>query len=233
MRILMVEDERRLARAVRSALSEAGYAVDVVHDGDEVRDWVKSYRYDLLILDLVLPGRSGLEVCRDLRAAHFPAPILMLTALDQVDDRVRGLDAGADDYLPKPFALAELLARVRALARRTAGDRMPVQRVADLELDPARREVRRGGRPIHTTAKEYALLETLVRHRGQVLTRDRLVDAVWDADFAAGSNVLEVYVRSLRRKIDQGRRDGLIETVRGTGYRLRADAAESLTSPEG
>ena len=149
----------------------------------------------------------------------------MLTARDQVDDRVTGLDAGADDYLAKPFAAAELLARVRALRRRGSTPREPVLQVGRLSLDPASREVRIGDRPVHLTAKEFALLEVLARHPGQVFAQDRLIDALWDADFAAESNIVEVYIRSLRRKIDGGRRDGLIETIRGSGYRLRPDAS--------
>ena len=152
-------------------------------------------------------------------------PILMLTARDQVTDRVAGLEAGADDYLAKPFAAAELLARVRALQRRGSDDRDPIVRCGDLEIDPASHDVRLAGRSIRLTAKEFALLELLARHPGQVFTKQRLLDALWDADFAAGSNIVEVYVRSLRRKVDGGRRDGLIETIRGAGYRLRPASA--------
>ncbi len=176
-----------------------------------------------MVLDIVLGDMSGLEVCRQLRARGYPAPILMLTALDSVDDRVAGLDSGADDYLAKPFEMAELRARVRALRRRTGPDRAPVIAVLDLELEPASLGVRRAGRPIRLTAREFALLELLARHPGQVFGQDRLIEILWDADFAAESNVVEVYIRSLRRKIDGGRRNGIIETVRGSGYRLRAE----------
>ncbi len=221
MRILVVEDEPAISDAIRTALGAQGWAADVVGSGREALVWADVYPYDLIILDIVLPGMSGLAVCSRLRASGHAAPILMLTALDAVGDRVAGLDQGADDYLAKPFAMAELLARIRALLRRQTSDRAPTVRVGDLELDPATRRVTRGGADIRLTTREFAVLEVLARHAGQVLTRDRLIDAVWDADFAAGSNIVEVYIRSLRRKIDGGRRDGLIETIRGAGYRIR------------
>ena len=223
MRILVVEDERTIATAIRSILGSADYAVDLAANGPEAITWAETYDYDLVVLDVVLPGFDGFEVCRRLRQAGFEAPILMLTARDQVDDRVTGLDAGADDYLAKPFAAAELLARVRALRRRGSTPRDPILHVGQLTLNPASREVHVGDRPVRLTAKEFALLEVLARHPGQVFAQDRLIDALWDADFAAGSNIVEVYIRSLRRKIDGGRRDGLIETIRGSGYRLRPD----------
>lgn len=222
MRVLVVEDEPTVADAVRGSLEREGHAVDVVADGLDAVTWVETYPYDLLILDVGLPGLDGFSLCARVRAEGVAAPILMLTALDEVEDRVTGLDRGADDYLAKPFAMAELLARVRALLRRGAADRSPVIQVGDLELDPARHVVTRAGSPIALTAKEFSLLEALARHPGQVFGQDRLIDAVWDADFASGSNIVEVYVHSLRHKIDGGRRDGLIETVRGVGYRLRA-----------
>jgi two-component system OmpR family response regulator len=225
MRILVVEDEPTIATAIRSILGSADYAVDLAASGPEAITWAGAYVYDLVVLDIVLPGFDGFEVCRRLRQTGFAAPILMLTTRDQVDDRVTGLDSGADDYLAKPFAAAELLARVRALRRRGSTPRDPVLQVGRLSLDPASREVRIGDRPIHLTAKEFALLEVLARHPGQVFAQDRLIDALWDADFAAESNIVEVYIRSLRRKIDGGRRDGLIETIRGAGYRLRPDGA--------
>jgi two-component system OmpR family response regulator len=175
-----------------------------------------------VILDVVLPGLDGFGVCSALRARAFAAPILMLTALDAVEDRVTGLDRGADDYLAKPFSMDELRARVRALGRRGPDVRTPRIQVGDLELDPATLEVRRAGHGIHLTAREFALLELLARHPGQVFGQERLIEALWGADFAAESNIVEVYIRSLRRKVDEGRRDGLIETVRGSGYRLRA-----------
>lgn len=223
MRVLVVEDEPAISSAIRSILEAAGHAVDVADDGPGALDWAGTYPYDLVILDVILPGMNGVAVCRALRAQGSKTPILMLTALDAIEDRVTGLDAGADDYLAKPFAAAELLARVRALRRRGVGEATPLLRVGDLELDPAAREVRRAGKGIRLTSKEFALLEVLARHPGQVFPQDRLIEAVWDADFAAESNIVEVYIRSLRRKVDGGRRDGLIETVRGAGYRLRPD----------
>ncbi len=224
LRILVVEDEPAIAAAVRGSLAADGHAVDVVSDGEDALAWTTTYPYELIVLDVVLPGIDGFAVCRALRDRGFRAPILMLTALDSVQDRVSGLDSGADDYLAKPFAMAELHARVRALARRNAGDPSPRIDVADLEIEPSTLGVRRSGRPIRLTAREFALLELLARHPGQIFSQDRLIDALWDADFASESNIVEVYIRSLRRKIDDGRRDGLIETVRGSGYRLRATA---------
>jgi two-component system, OmpR family, response regulator len=216
-----VEDETPIAEAIRSSLATEGHAVDVVANGADAVEWAGSYPYELVVLDIVIPGMDGLEVCATLRARGFNAPILMLTALDGVADRVDGLDRGADDYLAKPFAMAELRARVRALQRRRGEDRAPRVVIADLELDPATRAVERAGSRIRLTAREFALLELLARHPGQIFSQDRLIEALWDADFAAESNVVEVYIRSLRRKVDGGRRDGLIETVRGAGYRLR------------
>lgn len=227
MRVLVVEDEPAIAAALRTILEQASHAVDVAADGGDALVWAETYEYDLIILDLVLPGIDGLTVCRRLRAKGVSAPILMLTALDAIDDRVSGLDAGADDYLAKPFAAAELLARVRALRRRGAGEPVPVIRIGALQLDPASRQVKRGDTPIRLTAKEFAMLEVLVRHPGQVFTQERLIEAVWDADYSAESNIVEVYIRSLRRKLDGGRRDGAIETIRGAGYRLRAEALQS------
>jgi two-component system OmpR family response regulator len=222
LRILVVEDEVAIADAVRGVLVADGHAVDAVSDGSQALAWAEAYAYDLVILDVILPGLDGFAVCRALRASRFGGAILMLTALDDVNDRITGLDQGADDYLAKPFSMAELQARVRALGRRRLEDRAPKIQVGDLELDPATLGVSRAGRAIRLTAREFALLELLARHPGQIFTRDRLIAALWDADFSAESNIVEVYVRSLRRKVDEGRRDGLIETVRGSGYRLRS-----------
>lgn len=193
-------------------------------DGRQALEWVDTYTYDLVILDVVLPGLDGFAVCSAMRETGVAASIMMLTALDDVRDRIVGLDRGADDYMAKPFSMDELRARVRALGRRRLEDRTPRIQVGDLELDPATRGVQRADREIHLTAREFALLELMARHPDQVFTRARLIDALWDADFAAESNVVEVYIRSLRRKVDGGRRDGLIETVRGSGYRLRASS---------
>jgi DNA-binding response OmpR family regulator len=222
LRILVVEDEPAIAAGIRLALSDDGYAVDTVSNGADALDWIGGAPYGLVILDVVLPGMSGLDVCRALRDRGFGEPILMLTALTEVDDRVAGLDRGADDYLGKPFAIAELKARVRALGRRPGAAAEPIVRVGDVELDPRTLSVKRAGRAIRLTAREFAFLELLARHPGQVFTQDHLVAALWAADAVPGSNIVEVYVRSLRRKVDDGRRDGLIETVRGAGYRLRA-----------
>lgn len=225
LRILIVEDEAAIAEAAKTALAADGHATDIVGNGQHALEWTLSYDYDLVILDIVLPGLDGFSVLSALRARGFGSPVLMLTALDGVEDRVTGLDRGADDYLAKPFAIAELRARVRALGRRRLEERVPSVQVGDLVLDPATLGVRRGGREIRLTAREFALLELLARHPGQVFARERLIDALWDADFAAESNIVEVYIRSLRRKVDEGRRDGIIETVRGVGYRLRDASA--------
>ncbi len=222
MRILVVEDDSVIGEAVASSLRIDGHAVDLVGDGREALDWLETYPYDLVILDIVLPGDDGLTILARLRARPSSPPVLLLTALGATEDRVAGLDAGADDYLVKPFAMAELRARVRALARRRDERRQPRLTVGDLELDPATMGVWRRGRSIRLTPREFALLELLARHPGQVLSRDRITDVLWDAASEIDSNVLEVYVRSLRRKLDGGRRDGLIETIRGLGYRLRA-----------
>ncbi len=227
MRILVVEDEPVIAGVLKAILVGAGHAIDVATTGPEALEWSGTFPYDLFVLDVGLPEIDGFTVAGRLRDAGIGAPILMLTARDGLEDRVAGLDAGADDYLPKPFAAAELLARVRALLRRGTSARPPIIQVGDLELDPATMGVRRGGAPIRLTAREFALLEVLARHPGQVFAQDRLIDAVWNADFTVGSNIVEVYIRSLRRKIDEGRRDGLIETVRGAGYRLRAQASKT------
>ncbi len=226
LRILIVEDETAIAEAVKIALAADGHATDIVSDGRDALEWARTYDYDLVILDVILPGLDGFTICSALRDQGVAAPILMLTALDGVDDRVTGLDRGADDYLAKPFAMKELQARVRALGRRRLEERVPQIRVGDLQLDPATLGVRRGTREVRLTAREFALLELLARHPGQIFPRERLIDALWDADFAAESNIVEVYIRSLRRKVDEGRRDGLIETVRGAGYRLRAVGAD-------
>lgn len=222
MRILVVEDEHAISAAIRAALQDDGHAVDVVDTAADAIEWAAAAPYGLVILDVILGGRSGLEVCRSLRATGFLEPILMLTALDGIEDRVSGLDAGADDYLAKPFAMAELRARIRALARRPAPAAGTTITVGDLALDPATHGVTRAGRPVRLTAREFAFLELLARHPGQLFTQQHLVAALWDAEAVIGSNIVEVYVRSLRRKIDAGRRDGIIETVRGRGYRLRA-----------
>jgi DNA-binding response OmpR family regulator len=223
MRILIVEDERRLAGALKRGLEREGYAVDVLFSGEdaEVELGADHEEYDVVILDVVLPGIDGVQVCRDLRAKHIAIPVLMLTARDSTRDKVRGMDSGADDYLVKPFAFEELLARLRMLLRRPPM-LLPAQlTVGDLVLDSARRRVTRGGRVISLTAKEFALLEVLMRNAGQVLSREQIVAHVWDAEFDSPSNVVDVHVKNLRKKVDDGRGDSILETVRELGYRLR------------
>ena len=223
MRILVVEDELRMASLIRRGLVQEGLAADIAPKGEDALWMAESHEYDAIVLDVMLPGIDGFETCRRLRAAGVWAPVLMLTARDAVEDRVAGLDTGADDYLVKPFAFAELLARLRALARRGDQERPNVLNVGDLTLDPAAREVRRGDAEISLSAKEFSLLETFMRKPGEVLSRLHLLEHAWDFAYENRSNVVDVYIRHLRRKIDEpfGRRS--LETVRGAGYRLRAD----------
>ena len=219
MYILVVEDERRLAQVVRKVLEEEGHTVDVTHDGEEGLAMAMDGSHDVILLDVLLPGIDGFEVCRSLRASRVDTPVLLLTALDAVEDRVRGLDAGADDYLPKPFAFQELLARLRALGRRRVQAREPDQlQTADLMLDLRRRRAVRDGRPIDLSPKEFALLEFLMRNQGRVVTRTQILDHVWGYDYSPDSNLVDVYVTYLRRKIDRGHGQKLIRTVRGAGY---------------
>jgi len=220
MRVLLVEDEARIADFVSKGLSEDGYAVDVAHDGEEALDWVDVAEFDVVILDVMLPVRDGIEVCRELRRRGVQTPVLMLTARDAIEDRVRGLDSGADDYLVKPFAFAELLARLRALARRERSALGARLEVGDLILDTTTREVSRQGQFMTLTSKEYALLEYLMRHPNQVLTRTTIAEHVWNYDFDNATNVIDVHIRNLRRKIDDPFPDKLIRTVRGAGYRI-------------
>lgn len=220
MRVLVVEDEPRMANLIRQGLEEEAYAVDVVNNGRDVFPWVQSADYDIILLDIMLPGMNGLDVCRQLRAEGFNMPVLMLTARDTLPDKVKGLDSGADDYLVKPFAIEELTARMRALARRDSSDKRAVLSVADLTLDPATKLAHRGKQSIELTAKEYALLETLMRHPNQVLSRDQIIEHVWDMEFESGSKLIEVYIHALRKKIDAGQGVKLIQTVRGLGYRI-------------
>jgi two-component system OmpR family response regulator len=221
MRILVVEDDVKMAGLLRKGLQEEGYAVDVAPNAGEAKWLGTELDYDAIVLDVLLPDGDGFDVCRHLRAAGRWSPILMLTARDAVGDRVRGLDSGADDYLTKPFAFAELLARIRALARRGAEERPTLLRSGSLELDPATRRVRRDGVDVDLTAKEFALLEYFLRHPGEVLTRTAIIEHVWDFAYAGTSNVVDVYVRYLREKIDRPFDTKTIETVRGAGYRLK------------
>jgi heavy metal response regulator len=221
MRILLVEDDKKVASFIRKGLEEEGYAVDVAADGEAGLFMSLDRLHDLIILDVMLPKKPGFQVLRELRQAKVATPVLMLTARDTVEDKVQGLDAGADDYLTKPFVFAELLARVRALLRRRAEARSPRLQVANLVLDPATRSVTRGGQPITLTNREFALLEYLMRNAGRVLTRTAITEHVWDYDFDSGTNVIDVYVNYLRKKVDAGHEPKLLHTVRGAGYVLR------------
>lgn len=219
MRVLVVEDEARVRSFIKRGLIEAGMAVDTAGDGDQALADALSSGYDAIVLDLTLPGLDGLEVLRQLRARGCASPVLILTARDSVDDRVRGLDRGADDYLVKPFAFSELLARLRALLRRGTPQAQVIE-VGDLRIDIASRRVERAGQPIELTAKEFALLEYLARHVGEVVTRTMISEHVWDINFDTLSNVIDVYIRYLRRKIDDPFQEKLIRTRRGVGYSL-------------
>jgi DNA-binding response OmpR family regulator len=220
VRILLIEDNRRLNRALTACLSDQGYAVDSAFDGREGQEFAEATPYDAIVLDVMLPEQDGLEVCRALRRQRVNTPILMLTARDAVEDRVRGLDSGADDYLVKPFAVPELTARLRALFRREAPQKGGQLECADLVADPATREVIRAGKEIALTTREFAVLECFLRHRDMVVTREMVERQVWSYDFTGTSNVVDVYVRRLRRKIDDPFDHKLIQTVRGVGYRL-------------
>jgi two-component system OmpR family response regulator len=221
MRALVVEDGAKMAALLRRGLQEEGFAVDVASNGEDGSWLGVENDYDVILLDLRLPDVDGIEVCRRLRAADRWAPILMLTARDGVQDRVAGLDAGADDYLTKPFSFDELLARVRALLRRGPSERPPVLAAGDLSLDPATRRVTRGDEEVELTPKEFALLELFLRHPGEALSRTRILEHVWDFAYDGDSNVVDVYVRYLREKVDRPFGKRSIETVRGVGYRLR------------
>ncbi len=222
MRVLIVEDERRMADVIHRALVKDGMAADVAADGGEALELATIVEYDAIVLDVMLPEVTGFDVCRELRRREVWAPVLMLTALEAVHDRVAGLDSGADDYLTKPFALAELMARLRALARRGRPERPAVLEVGDLRLDPARREVRRGEHEIDLSAKEFALLETMMRRPGEVFSRLELIESAWDIAYENRSNVIDVYVRRLRNKLEDPSAATTIQTVRGVGYRIKA-----------
>ena len=220
-RILIIEDDQAILKILQRGLSYEGYTVDTATEGRSGLMLARDHQPDLVILDWMLPSMDGLEVCHRLRTASGSVPILMLTAKDAVQDRIQGLDAGADDYMVKPFNLDELLARVRALLRRTQPDRVPVLKFADLTLDTGSRQASREGRLVQLTAKEYELLELFMRHPKQVLTREVIFDRVWGYDFGGESNVLEVYIRYLRQKLEEGGEARLIHTVRGVGYVMR------------
>ena len=223
MRILVVEDEKKVARFIQQGLEEEHYTVEIANDGESGALLAETGTYDLIVLDVMLPGINGIDVTRRLRAARIPTPILMLTAKTATEDKVAGLDSGADDYLTKPFAFAELLARVRSLLRRGTLEKTTMLSVADLELDMVTHRARRAGRAIDLTAKEYALLEYFMRNKDRVLSRTIISEHIWDYNFDTGTNLIDVYVSHLRTKIDSGHERKLIHTVRGVGYVMREE----------
>lgn len=225
MRILLVEDNQRLNESLKRNLTDDGYAVDSAFDGVEGEELASVTRYDLIILDIMLPRRDGVQVCRNLRENSVSTPILMLTARDALSDRVAGLDSGADDYLVKPFEMEELRARLRALLRRESGEKTSVLKVADLSLDPAKHVVERAGKPIELTSREFALLEYLMRNPNRLITRQMAENSLWSYEVSVASNVVDVYIRRLRRKIDDPFELKLIETIRGAGYRIVKEKA--------
>ncbi len=222
MRLLIVEDELKMASLIHRGLCEKGHAADVARTGEDALWMARATSYDAIVLDVMLPGADGFTTCRDLRGAGVWAPVLMLTARDAVEDRVAGLDAGADDYLVKPFSFAELLARLRALVRRGGGERPATLAVGDLRLDPARQQVWRGASEIKLSAKEFSLLELFMRRPGEVLSRFELLEHAWDMGYDNRSNIIDVYIRRLRERLDHPFGCRSLETVRGAGYRLRA-----------
>lgn len=224
MRILLAEDEKKVAGFIRKALREAGFVVDMVHRGDEALRLIRENSYDVLVFDIMLPGRDGLSLLRQLRSERIQTPVLLVTARSDPSERIEGLDMGADDYLVKPFDMGELCARVRALARR-AGERQNVLRVADLSLNLVTRRVERAGQPIELQAREYSLLEFFMCFPHQVLSRTRIIERVWDHHFDTGTNVVDVYIQRLRRKVDDAHSVKLLHTVRGIGYVLSPDHA--------
>jgi len=221
MRILVVEDERRLAGIIKRGLLEENYSVDTSFDGEDAQYMAETISYDLIILDVMLPKKDGITVCHELRTKMINIPILMLTAKDTVEDRVKGLDSGADDYMVKPFAFSELLARVRALLRRKALSKTAKLQVGDLIIDTLTREVRNRERKIDVTSKEYSILEYFMRHPNIIITRTMLEENAWDYEFDMASNIIDVYIRRLRSKIDDEGKESVIQTIRGAGYRLK------------
>ncbi|MDE3068393.1 MAG: response regulator transcription factor [Verrucomicrobiota bacterium] len=224
MRVLVVEDERKTASFVRKALQSEGFAVDACHNGNDALAALRYTPFDVVVLDIMLPGRDGLSVLRQLRERKNATPVLLLSARGEVNERVEGLNAGADDYLPKPFELAELVARVRALGRRGGDNKSPVLRVADLTLDTVTRRAQRGGADIELTTREYRLLEYLMRSAGRLCGRMMILEKVWDYDFDPGTNLVDVYIKRLREKIDARFEPKLLQTVRGAGYTLKEPA---------
>ena len=230
MRILLVEDERKISAYVKRGLEEQGYAVDAAYTGQEALDWASTIDFDLIVLDILLPEMDGLSVCRELRKKGSRVPVLMLTARDAIDDRVAGLDAGADDYLVKPFAMKELLARLRALSRRSnEAPKETLLQISDLTLDTLTQRVKRGGKIITLASKEFAVLECLMREPERVLSRTQIAEHVWNYDVFNQSNVVDVYIRNLRRKIDDPFEFKLLHTIRGSGYRISAESESDET----
>ncbi|MBU1187042.1 MAG: response regulator transcription factor [Acidobacteria bacterium] len=223
MRILIVEDDRKVGGFLQRGLREEQYAVDLCRDGEEAVHRAQVESYDAIILDIMLPGKDGFEICRELREKKVLTPILMLTAKDSLEDKVSGLGEGADDYLTKPFSFEELLARIRALMRRDKDYKTGVLKAADLQLDPTGRTVSRGGRSIELTGREYALLEYLMRNQGRIVTQTQILDHVWDRDYEGTSNIVNVYLNRLRKKIDKGFNPRLFKTVRGIGFTIDAN----------
>ena len=221
MRILVVEDEKKIAGLIKRGLKEEGYAVDLAVDGLEGEFLAATNQYDVIIIDLMLPKMDGITLCKTLRSKRISTPIIMVTAKDTVSDKVRGLDSGADDYLTKPFAFEELLARIRSNLRKSEGRAEVKLKISDLELDPVSHKVTRSGEEIILTSKEYALLEYLMRNAGSVITRTMIGEHVWDMNFDTDTNIIDVYINYLRRKIDEGFKKGLISTVRGRGYMIK------------
>ena len=233
MRVLVIEDEQKIAQFLKKGLTEKGYAVETVGDADAALERVSSSPFDIVILDLLLPGsRDGLELCRELRTRGVRAKVLMLTARDTVENKIEGLDAGADDYLVKPFSFRELLARLRALARRTEMSEPGPIVSGDLRYDPDSREVARGGETVRLTAREGALFELLLRRRGKVVPRSEIQARIWEDSFDLSTNIIDVYINALRKKLDAGTREKLIQTVRGVGYRIRPAAGDD-PGPDG
>lgn len=224
MRILLIEDDKRLAKFMEKGLTEEQYSVDMVHDGMDGVLWATTYEYDLIVLDIMLPKKDGITVCKEIRNKGVESQVIMLTARDSVDDKIKGLDAGADDYLAKPFSFDELLARIRALFRRMQKNKHPVLQVADLILDPVSHTVTRQGREILLTGKEYALLEYLMRNRDKVVTETNIIEHVWNTQIESHTNVINVYIHYLRNKIEKGFDTKLIHTIRSVGYILKEES---------
>ena len=220
MRILIVEDERRLSSIIKKGFVEDGFAVDQAFDGEEGLYLAQSEQYDLIVLDIMLPKVDGIALCRELRKNNIKTPVLMLTAKSTTEDKVAGLDSGADDYITKPFSFVEFRSRVHALIRRSHQDSSPVLKALDVEVDPLKHTVARFGKPINLTPKEFSILELLLRHKGEVVTRTMIIEHVWDYNFDGMSNIVDVFVVTLRKKIDSGSKAKLIETVHGVGYKV-------------